>query len=221
MEADIRFARPLPPYLAVRYHDWHTHAYADNADRFRNLADEGQHPSAMVISCCDSRVHPTAIFEAAEGELFMHRNIASLVPPFTYQAARDGTPAAIEYAVMVLKVKHLVVIGHSSCGGVEGCYKMCSGEAPELESRASFVGNWIEILRPGYERLDPDAPEEQRKSALEKLAVQVSLENLMSFPFVVQAVASGQLSLHGLWTDIGTGELYYFDGENSKFLPVD
>ena len=173
----------------------------------------------MVISCCDSRVHVTAIFGADQGEFFIHRNIANLVPPYNPDGEYHGTSAAVEYAVNALKVTHLVVLGHSGCGGVEGCYEMCSGNAPELEEKTSFVGRWMDILRPGFNKLQ-NGDDATRKRQLEKEAVLISLENLMSFPFVQKAVADDTLSLHGLWNDIGDGGLEAYDPTTKEFVAI-
>ncbi|MBB1492062.1 MULTISPECIES: carbonic anhydrase [unclassified Paracoccus (in: a-proteobacteria)] len=198
--------RSLPNYLIQRYHGWRATSYSENRAWYRRLADDGQRPRAMVISCCDSRVHVTSIFGADSGEFFIHRNIANLVPPYAPDGEQHGTSAAVEYAVRSLRVAHLIVMGHSQCGGVAGCHAMCSGQAPELEEATSFVGRWMDILRPGYERVT-GLPAERQVDALEKMAVQVSLDNLMTFPFVANAVQSGELSMHGLWHDIRDGEL--------------
>lgn len=215
-------AKPLPSYLIKRYQGWKATSYADNKVWYRRLADEGQHPRAMVISCCDSRVHVTSIFGADQGEFFIHRNIANLVPPYAPDGDHHGTSAAVEFAVTALKVPHLIVLGHSSCGGVSGCYDMCSGKAPELEKKSSFVGRWMDILRPGYNRVKKmnlkDEAEERRQ--LEKAAVVVSLENLMTFPFVKSAIDSETMSIHGLWTDIGKGGLQHYDPESGMFVDV-
>ena len=180
-------ARPLPAYLISRFQGWKATTYQDNKAWYRRLAAAGQHPRAMVISCCDSRVHVTSIFGADEGEFFIHRNVANLVPPYNPDGEYHGTSAAVEYAVTSLGVAHIVVLGHSNCGGVKGCHDMCSGHAPELEKKSSFVGRWMDILRPGYDRIT-ELPEADRLRALEKEAVLVSLENLMTFPFVRTAV---------------------------------
>ena len=174
----------------------------------------------MIISCCDSRVHVTSIFGADQGEFFIHRNIANLVPPYKPDGNQHGTSAAVEYAVFGLKVAHIVVMGHSSCGGVQGCLDMCSGKAPELEETSSFVGRWMDILRPGYERVKDISDETERRDALEKQAVIVSLENLRTFPFVEDAVQKGQITLHGIWHDIGEGGLEQFDAATGRFAPI-
>ncbi|QFT91655.1 Carbonic anhydrase 1 [Roseovarius sp. THAF9] len=216
----MKRVRPLPSYLVQRYKGWKATKYQDNQAWYRHLAQEGQHPRAMIICCCDSRVHVTAIFGADQGEFFLHRNIANLVPPFTPDGQQHGTSAAVEYAVTALKVAHVIVLGHSNCGGVRGCDAMCSGEAPELNDKTSFVGRWMDILRPGYERVKKIKDTEERVAALEKQAVLVSLENLVTFPFVAAAIESGHLTLHGLWHDIGEGEIEHYVPEEGGFVTV-
>ncbi|MGV6850507.1 MAG: carbonic anhydrase [Marinibacterium sp.] len=213
-------AQALPGYLVKRYHGWKATTFAENHMWYRRLAQEGQRPRAMVISCCDSRVHVTSIFGADQGEFFIHRNIANLVPPYAPDGDHHGTSAAVEYAVTVLKVSHLLVLGHSQCGGVQGCLSMCRGDAPELDVKESFVGRWMDILRPKYQVVAdiPDPADQLR--ALEKEAVLTSLENLMEFPFVADAVRTGALSLHGLWTDIGEGGLEVYAPRLGAFEPV-
>lgn len=213
-------AKALPNYLVQRYHGWKATGYAENESWYRRLASEGQHPRAMVISCCDSRVHVTSIFGADRGEFFIHRNIANLVPPYQPDGQQHGTSAAVEYAVRALKVAHLIVLGHSSCGGVQGCINMCKGEAPELEAKDSFVGRWMDILKPKYELVADIKDAKKQAHQLEKHAVMISLENLMTFPWVKEQVESGELSLHGLWTNIGEGGLEYYDTQKGQFLPV-
>lgn len=213
-------AKPLPAYLVERYQDWENTIRSEDTVRYRRLANEGQNPREMIVSCCDSRVHVTSMFEAQAGEFFVHRNIASLVPPCTPNGDRHGTSAAVEYGVTVLNVAHLIVAGHSDCGGVRGCYDMCSGKAPHLEYRSSFVGGWLDILRPGFERLDPNADEISRLRALEHESVLISLENLMTFPFIRERVELGTLTLHGVWIDINDGKLMAFDPDEKAFVFV-
>ncbi|WBU53427.1 carbonic anhydrase [Paracoccus sp. SCSIO 75233] len=212
-------AKPLPQYLVSRFHGWHATTFAENRAWYGRLAEDGQHPRAMVISCCDSRVHVTSIFGADTGEFFIHRNIANLVPPYTPDGHQHGTSAAVEYAVTALKVAHLIVMGHTNCGGVAGCHAMCSGKAPELEDESSFVGRWMDILRPSYDRVS-GLPESEQIPALEREAVMVSLENLMGFPFISEAVEAGRMTLHGLIHDIADGSLFQFDGSKDQFVRV-
>ena len=214
------YVKPLPNYLIQRYHGWKATTFEDNHAWYRRLASEGQRPRAMVISCCDSRVHVTAIFGAEQGEFFIHRNIANLVPAYLPDGEPHGTSAAVEYAVTALKVSHIIVLGHSSCGGVRGCHDMCTGHAPDLEKSSSFVGRWMDILRPGYERVKDIKDEAARVARLEREAVLVSVENLMTFPFVKAAVEKNELTLHGLWTDIAEGSLEQFDSNLKYFVRI-
>jgi len=215
----MHVARPLPDYLVRRYHGWKATTYEQNKGWYLQLAEDGQHPRCMVISCCDSRVHVTSIFGADQGEFFIHRNIANLVPPHDADGHHHGTSAAVEYAVKALKVSHLIVLGHSACGGVQGCYDMCSGKAPELEEKSSYVGRWMDILSPSFADLSAGS-DADRIREFEKHSVVVSLDNLMSFPHVKSAVDDERLSLHGLWTDISNGALEQYDAALGTFRTV-
>ncbi len=217
----MEHAKPLPGYLSKRYAGWKATQFQENKAWYARLAEEGQRPRAMIISCCDSRVHVTAIFGAETGEFFIHRNIANLVPPHHPDAEPHGTSAAIEYAVKYLKVSNLLIVGHSDCGGVGGCLDLCDGNAPDLEKSSSFIGRWMDILKPAYERIaGVEGDHHERQELLEKEAVKVGLENLMTFPFVQEAVENDTLALHGLWNDIRDGDLEYYDPETDSFKPV-
>lgn len=213
----MQHAKPLPTYLVQRFEGWKATSYKQNQSWYRHLVAEGQHPRAMVISCCDSRVHVTSIFGADQGEFFIHRNIANLVPPYAPDGDYHGTSAAVEYAVTALKVAHVIVLGHSQCGGVQGCIDMCEGAAPHLEAKDSFVGRWMDLLRSRYESVIGIEDPLEKARSLEKQAVLVSLENLMSFPFVRERVESDDLSLHGLWHNIGEGGLECYQPKIGKF----
>jgi len=217
----MKHAKPLPQFLSKRFAGWKATTYTENSAWYARLADEGQRPRAMIVSCCDSRVHVTSIFGAETGEFFIHRNIANLVPPYLPDEDFHGTSAAIEYAVKFLKVSNLLVVGHSNCGGVAAYHDLCCGGAEELRNGSEFIGPWMEILRPGFERLDEkETDRAKRLTQLEKNSVLVSLENLMTFPFVAEAVQAGTLSLHGLWNEIRNGELEFYDTETGKFKEI-
>ncbi|MGG7566659.1 carbonic anhydrase [Rhodovulum sp. DZ06] len=211
----------LPSYLADRYRAWRVNRFAENATWYARLAQDGQRPRSMIISCCDSRVDAVAMFGAEPGDLFVVRNVANLIPPYSPDHNHHGTSAAIEYAVRALKVAHIVVVGHSGCGGVAACHDMCSGAAPELDEGDSFVGRWMDILRPAYEKVaEQGGSREQKLETLEQHGVRHSLENLMGFPFVAEAVRDGLVSLHGAWMDIGSGKLHALDPQADMFREV-
>lgn len=218
--ADLSKVTRLPSYLSDRYQGWKATDHVENQAWYKRLAEEGQRPRTMVISCSDSRVHVTRLFGAGPGEFFMHRNVANLVPPYEPDGLHHGTSACIEYAVTALKVSNLIVMGHSHCGGAAGCGAMCRGEAPELDKKESMVGRWLDILRPGYERVKDIDDTEDRRIAMEKQTVVVSLGNLLTFPYVREALEAGVLSLHGLYIDISSGQLEEYSPQDEKFVPV-
>lgn len=212
------YVKPLPSLLVQRYKGWVATTFEENRSWYTQLSEGGQHPRALLISCCDSRIHATSLFGADTGEFFIHRNIANLVPPYAPDSDHHGTSAAVEYAVRTLKVANVIILGHTGCGGVRGCYDMCSGNAPELEEKTSFVGRWMDILRPGYQRLD-EGEDSVRVAQLEEEGIRVSLENLMGFPFVADAVKAGNLHLHGLVVDLSHGVLKTLH-QDGTFRPV-
>jgi carbonic anhydrase len=217
---NLSFIKPLPDYLVQRYYGWKATTFANNKSWFHKLAEDGQHPRAMIISCCDSRVHVTSIFGSDAGEFFIHRNIANLVPPFKKDEDYHGTSAAIEYAVKSLKIPHIIVLGHSTCGGVKASYDYFSGKNPSLKEDSNFVASWLEILRPSFNSLSKELSDEHKINKLEKAAVLTSVENLTTFPFTQEAVDNGSLSIHGLWHNIGTGDLMSYDNKTNDFILV-
>jgi carbonic anhydrase len=217
----MKFVKPLPTFLVNRYHGWRATQFQENKAWYARLVDDGQKPRTMVISCCDSRMHVTSVFGAETGEFFIHRNIANLVPEFTPDGDNHGTSAALEYAVTSLGVTNIMIVGHSHCGGINGCHDMCSGNAPELEKVSSFIGRWMDILRDSYERIAAKGgTREEQIGALERAGIMVSLENLMTFPFVRARVEAEDLALHGLWMDIRGGGLEAYNPDSGEFEQV-
>ncbi|MEM9097866.1 MAG: carbonic anhydrase [Pseudomonadota bacterium] len=211
---------PMPKYLVREYQSWKQGPFVEREAWYARLADKGQSPRAMLVSCCDSRVDAVGMFGAEPGDLFVVRNVANLVPPYHPDHQHHGTSAAVEYAVNVLQVAHIVVVGHSNCGGVKACHAMCTGQAPELEETSSFIGRWMDILRETTERVVAEGlegPELSRR--LEQEAVLTSIQNLNTFPFVREAMAAGRLSLHAGWIDIASGVLHTADADG-RFTPV-
>jgi len=212
---------PLPSSLVSRYHGWKATSFKENKAWYARLAEGGQHPRTMIVSCCDSRVHATSIFGADTGDFFIHRNIANLVPPYAPNEDYHGTSAAVEYAVTALGVTNLIVMGHTLCGGIQGCHDMCSGKAPELEKTTSFVGRWMDILRPTYEKVASEGgTDAEQIKRLEHEGIMTSIDNLMSFPFVSKLVDAEELALHAVILDISDGTLEQFDPLTGSFCPI-
>jgi carbonic anhydrase len=205
----------LPEKLLSGYRSFMSGDYATQSKRYRDLAQTGQTPETMIIACCDSRAAPETIFDSGPGELFVVRNVANLVPPYTPDGEYHGTSAALEFAVQALKVKNIVVLGHGRCGGVAAALN------PQFEplSPGDFIGKWIDMLKPpaaivGDNKL-MTAGERQR--SLERISIRFALANLRTFPYVKALEAEGNISLHGAWFDISSGELWVMDPETGDF----
>jgi carbonic anhydrase len=212
--------QPLPADFVRDHNAWQAQRSQEHKDTAVQLADEGQTPKAMVVGCCDSRVQPAEVFNGDIGDFFVYRNIANAVPPVDHPQA-VSTAAALEYGLTVLNIPHLIVMGHSRCGGVQGCHALCSGQAPELESPDSFVGNWLQILRPAYERMQRELqPGQDPLVALEQASVLQSLDHLLTHDFIRTRVEAGTLALHGTWLDIRSGEVSAYDPQIDAFVSL-
>lgn len=209
----------LPERLLSGYHSFIKNHFSRKIAHYQQLATEGQKPEVLVIACCDSRAIPEMIFDAKPGEIFTLRNVANLVPPFSPDNQYHATSAAIEYAVQLLEVKHIVVFGHAHCGGV---YTALEGSCKSLSSN-DFIGQWINLLAPAAQTVlgnkSLTAPEQQ--IALEQLSIHHSLRNLETFPWIKIRKDQGILALHGVWFDISTGELWSVEKETGRFVCVE
>ncbi len=209
----------LPDHLSDRFRRFKFRHFAPNQDHYEELATYGQSPDTMVISCCDSRVDPEVIFNAMPGELFVVRNVANLVPPYETGGRYHGVSTAIEFAVMNLRVKHLLVMGHSGCGGI----KAALNKSAAIETEAQFISRWMSMLDEA--RLTVLAAhqlksEAERVTALEREGIKNSIKNLRSFPFVKDLEDKGRLSLHGAHFDIASGTLAVFNQATGKYYDV-
>ncbi|MCK1543084.1 carbonic anhydrase [Bradyrhizobium sp. 147] len=204
----------FPKHLLEGYKAFATQRLPTEQNRYRELSVKGQSPETMVIGCCDSRVSPEVIFDAGPGELFVVRNIANLVPTYQPDENAHGVSAALEFAVTVLKVKHIVVLGHAQCGGIRAFIDKSEPLTP-----GDFIGKWMQMF------IKPGEVVEQREhetmaqfvERIEKAAVFRSLENLMTFPFVRKAVESGQMQTHGAYFGVAEGTLFVLDKAAKEF----
>ena len=203
--------------LLEGYRRFRTGRFAQEAERYRALA-KGQRPKTMVIGCADSRVDPAAIFSAGPGELFVVRNVAALVHPCEHDGSYHGTSAALEFAVTKLEVSNILVLGHGQCGGVAAA--LAAAKGPPV---GKFIGPWVDVLSGVRDDLlarTQSADTSACQGELEHLAVQHSLANLMTFPFVASAVSEGRLTLEGAWFSIAEGQLHWLDRKSGSFEPV-
>ena len=209
----------FPDKLADRFRRFHFRHFSPHQDHYEELANHGQSPDVMVVSCCDSRVDPETIFSAMPGELFVMRNVANLVPPFETTGKFHGVSAALEFAVLNLRVKHIIVMGHSGCGGIRACLEHSAARQTE----AQFITNWMSMLddarKDVIETMATCSPLDQC-AALERRAVQTSLANLRTFPCIQILEGRGKLQLHGAHFDIASGRLEVLNSATNGYVPL-
>ena len=198
--------------LIAGYRRFRAGTWRNQRARLEELSTHGQHPRALVIACSDSRTDPQMVFDAAPGELFVIRNIANLVPPYGPDDQPHGVSSAIEYAVRILRVPDIVVMGHAMCGGIKA---LLDGAPPEL---SEFLVPWMRMAEPARRRAMAVAPE-HRHDFCEHESVRLALANLMTFPWIKGAVEVGKLRLHGGFFGIRSGVFEYLDADG-VFRPV-
>ncbi|MFC0203075.1 carbonic anhydrase [Novosphingobium soli] len=206
-------------HLIEGYRRFRTTGWTPKRERWAELR-EGQQPEVMVIACSDSRVDPSQIFDVDPGEIFVVRNVAALVPPFETSPGHHGVSAALEFAVQVLKVKEVVVMGHGLCGGCKAALTQdLKGTEP---GQGGFIADWIAMLDEAREPVAQAHGTTGRDAerAMEQAAVKVSLDNLMTFPCVRSKVAKGELRLRGAFFAISDGVLHLLDEKTGAFAPA-
>jgi carbonic anhydrase len=206
---------PFPKRLIEGYGAFRSGRLRTEQDRYAALAEQGQSPEVMVIGCCDSRVSPEVIFDAQPGELFVVRNVANLVPPYTPDGAQRAVSAALEFAVQALRVRHIVVLGHALCGGIRAY-----AEPSEPLSPGDFIGKWMALIAPAAEAAGSPADHRSREdylAHLEQVSIVKTLDNLMTFPCVRILAERGRLELHGAYFGVATGQLLVLDRTTGKF----
>jgi carbonic anhydrase len=207
----------LPDRLTEGYRTFRQGRFAQERARYEMLAETGQKPEIMVVGCVDSRVSPEVIFGAAPGELLVVRNVANLVPRYEPDGGtQHGTSAALEFGVQALKVKHIVVLGHAFCGGISAFVDDAQPLSP-----GDFIGHWMSQIAPAAEAIGPRRPgDEDYLHKLEFASVELSLQNLMTFPCIRILVERDKLHLHGAYFGVASGALLVRDPETGKFEPV-
>jgi len=189
--------------------------FSEDRDLFERLG-RGQSPKAMIVACADSRVDPALLTGAVPGDVFVVRNVANLVPPYERGGSFASVPAALEFAVLSLGVEHIIVLGHAQCGGI---HALMSGAGTTGE----YIGKWVGIAQRARERVLAELPAKPpvlQERACEQAAILVSLENLMTYPWIAQRVAAGTVHLHGWYFDIAEGELLCYNPARNAFAPV-
>ena len=194
------------------YRKFRAATFQDQKDLYEELGTKGQKPRVMLLSCADSRVDPSDIFHAYPGEMFVVRNVAATIPPHQTDDGFHGTASAIEYGVKGLGVEAIVVVGHESCGG-------CAGALNGLgDLDAGYVREWVKVLSPAVETVKTSNPEDP-STAMEQAAVRLTLDNLMTYPWIAERVRKGELKLVGMWFSIISAKLLMLEDGEFREVP--
>ena len=198
-----------------------TYFQSDKSDEYQALVNFGQNPETLIIACSDSRIEPAILTNSNPGDFFAIRNVAALIPPYNNDGKLRGISAAIEYAVQALMVKHIVVLGHSGCGGVEalatGDLRNAAGENFE------FLHHWLRIGQKAKQLIDEKCSGHEQGTKitlLEQASIIVSLQNLLTFPWIDEKCQTGTLQIHGWYFDMKAGDLREYDFENHLFNSI-
>ncbi len=206
--------------LVEGYRRFRANRFPKVKERYKSLADTGQTPKTMVISCCDSRVGPIVIFDAYPGELFVSRNVANLVPAWEPEDRHVGSTAAIEYAVSSLKVEVVLVLGHSRCGGVRA---FLDGRF-DTKHEPRSIDAWMSQLQAPSDEVLRDIgsePVEVQQMALEQASIRHSIQNLLTYPYDKERVYSGHLRLRGAYFNIADGAVLGLHPQSGHFESLD
>lgn len=209
------FMDMIEGYARFRNGDWQ-----EQRARWEELS-QGQSPKVMIISCSDSRVEPSQIFDAAPGEMFVVRNVAALVPPYENTPGQHGVSAAVEFAVQFLKVRQIVVLGHGLCGGCNAALTRSLHD--NAAGEGGFVANWVSLLDDARDSVvaEHGAHGAEAEREMEYAAVRQSLANLGTFPFIEEKLGTGDLELLGAHFSIADGKLYTMNRQTGAFAAID
>ena len=196
------FTKIIQGYRAFRK----KYTTGDNAIMAR-LAHDGQQPKIMVIACCDSRVDPALILQCDPGDLFIVRNVANIVPPYSADEKHHGTSAALEFGICYLNIKHLIILGHSQCGGIAA---LLNGSSL---GQNDFIARWVSLIK-------TDSPDTQDVSTFEKQALLHSYQNCLTFPWIKSRVEEKKLALHLWFFDIEQGEISAYSFDDERYRPL-
>jgi carbonic anhydrase len=206
----------FPVRLVEGYTRFRSGRYSVEAERYRTLGEGQQKPSILMVACCDSRAAPETIFDARPGEIFVVRNVANLVPPYAPDGRHHSTSAALEFAVLSLGVRHIVVMGHGRCGGIQAMV----GQSDPLSS-GDFIGSWMAAVKDVMATVREEVKDAAAlQMAVERASVEHSLANLRTFPWLRARITKKELALHGAWFDIALGELHAYDEDQAVWTII-
>ncbi len=207
----------LPKLLLNRYIDWKSNTYIKKKNKLRFLYNTGQKPKAMIISCCDSRVLENSIFTGDIGDYFVHRNVANLIHSYNNKK-NNSTISSIEYAVKNLKIKQLIILGHSKCGGINRAYQLSN---KKHKNNFEYLDNWLKELSIKFKKFKFKKSNKNQLEFLEKESIKMSIENLKKFPFIKRSLSMNNLKILGLWFEIKSGKLMMLNDNKNNFQDID
>jgi len=205
--------------LIAGIHRFQKQYWSANKELYQRLAEHGQFPETLFITCCDSRVDPLTIIHGQPGDLFTLRNIGNFVPPCPENPLEaTGVAAAVEYAVEHLKVRDIVVCGHSDCGAMKALYtdRDHFAATPHISPWLRHGDRTMAVVTANY----PGLSREERYEITAKENVLLQMENLRTYPVVQKAAREGRLHVHAWYFEIGTGTIFRYSPEKEQFEPI-
>ena len=203
----------IPKFLIERYQFWKKNTFEEYKDIYHQATKVAQKPIAMIITCCDSRIFENTIFGGDVGDYLIHKNIANIVPSISDKEKNIQTLSAIEYALKVLKIPNLIVLGHSNCGGVEYSYKTLTDK--KNKSNFEYLNKWISDLEISYNKIPKNLSENSKLTFIEQENIKQSIKNLYEYEFINQLIKENKLKVIGLWYQINSGVIKFLDSKNS------
>ena len=208
----------IPKFLIERYQFWKENTFKDYKDIYQQASKTPQKPIAMIITCCDSRILENTIFGGSVGDYFIHRNIANIVPSKNDKSQNIQTLSSIEYALKVLKIQNLIILGHSNCGGVEYSYKTLLDK--KNINDFEYINQWVSCLQNSYNNIPNDFSETEKITFFEQENIKQSIKNLREYDFIDKLINENKLNVVGLWYQINSGLIKFLDNNNS-FIDLD
>tara|TARA_A100001011_G_scaffold272804_1_gene282075 strand:- start:720 stop:1358 length:639 start_codon:yes stop_codon:yes gene_type:complete len=208
----------IPKFLIERYQFWKENTFEDYKDIYQQASKNRQKPIAMIITCCDSRIFENTIFGGSIGDYFIHRNIANIVPSKNDKDQNIQTLSAIEYALKVLKIPNLIILGHSNCGGVEYAYQTLVDK--ENINNFEYINQWVSCLQDSFNNIPNDYLETEKITFFEQENIKQSIKNLREYEFIDKLINENKLNVIGLWYQINSGLIKFLDNNNS-FIDLD
>ena len=211
-------------FLKEGFKDFKKNYYENDKSYIDKLVKSGQKPKFMVIACSDSRVDPAILFQTKPGEVFAVRNVANLVPPYSPDKGHHGVSAAIEFGVLDLKIKDIIILGHAHCGGITTLcnnFNLDIEKSPTKNIKREFIDSWMNIASPIMDKVNSKDCSEPLQHFIEKESIKNSIQNLKTFPWVIELIKNKQLNIHGWWFDLKSGNIFSFNEEKNNFFKMD